>query len=75
MRADGVLTGRSEVLALELRLYPDDRFRFYDPVSGQDLPSLEESEAAREALETRLQRLERRLHRAGQESDDLEDGR
>ena len=93
---DGVLTGRSEVLALELRLYPDDRFRFHDPVSGQDLPSLEEaergrdaevqarqavesrlqeSEAAREALETRLRQLERRLQRAGQEPDDLEDGR
>ena len=96
VRNDGVLTGRSEVLALELRLYPDDRFRFHDPVSGQDLPSLEEaergrnaeaqarqtaesrlqeSEAAREALETRLRQLERRLQRAGQEPDDLEDGR
>ena len=96
VRDDGVLTGRSEVLALELRLYPDDRFRFHDPVSGQDLPSLEEAErgrdaevqarqavesrlqeaeAAREALETRLRQLERRLQRAGQEPDDLEDGR
>ena len=82
VRGDGALTGHSEVLALELRLYPDDRFRFHDPVTGQDLLSLEEaegrlqeSEAAREALETRLRQLERRLHRDGQEHDDLEDGR
>ena len=96
VRGDGALTGRSEVLDLELRLYPDDRFRFHDPATGQDLPSLEEaergrdaeiqarqaaegrlqeSEAAREALETRLRQLERRLHRDGQEHDDLEDGR
>ena len=75
VRGDGALTGRSEVLALELRLYPDDRFRFHDPASGQDLPSLEESEAAREALETRLRQLERRLHREEQGHDDLEDGR
>ena len=49
VRDDGVLTGRSEVLALELRLYPDDRFRFHDPVSGQDLLSLEEAERGRDA--------------------------
>ena len=96
VRGDGALTGRSEVLALELRLYPDDRFRFHDPVTGQDLPSLEEaargrdaeaqarqaaesrlqeSEAAREALQTRLRQLERRLYREGQAHDDLGDGR
>ena len=72
-RDDDALTGHSEVLALELRLYPDDRFRFHDPASGQDLLSLEEAEAARKALETRLRQLERRLRRGGQGRDDLED--
>ena len=36
---------------------------------------LQESEAARKALETRVQQLERRLRRAGQDPDDLEHGR
>ena len=73
----GVLTGLSEVLGLELRLYPDDRFRFHDPVSGQDLRSLdeeaqarEEAEAARQALEARLQDLQRRLDARAQAADD-----
>ena len=68
VRDDGALTGRSEVLALELRLYPDDRFRFHDPASGQDLLSLEEAERgrdaevqARQAAEDRLQRAQDRL--------------
>ena len=56
--ADGALTGRSEMLALELRLYPDDRFRFYDPVSGRDLPSLDEEAQAREEAEGRLRESE-----------------
>ena len=63
-RTDGVLTGYSEALALALRLYPDDRFRFHDPASGRDLPSLDEaedrlqeSEAARKALEAELRAL------------------
>ena len=75
VRDDGALTGRSEVLALELRLYPDDRFRFHNPASGQDLLSLQEAEAAREALETQLRQLERRLQRAGEGHDDLGAGR
>ncbi len=75
VRDDGALTGRSEVLALELRLYPDDRFRFHNPASGQDLLSLQEAEAAREALETQLRQLERRLQRAGEGHADLGTGR
>ena len=73
----GVLSGLSEVLGLELRLYPDDRFRFHDPLSGQDLRSLdeeaqarEEAEAARQALEARLQDLQRRLDARAQAADD-----
>ena len=58
----GVLTGLSEVLGLELRLYPDDRFRFHDPLSGQDLRSLDEAEA-------RLQDLQRRLDDHAQATD------
>ena len=72
----GVLSGLSEVLGLELRLYPDDRFRFHDPLSGQDLRSLdeevqarEEAEAARQALEVRLRDLQRRLDDRAQAAD------
>ena len=65
VRDVGVLTGHSEVLALDLRLYPDDRFRFHDPLIEQDLFSLEEAERrrdaeaqARQATESRLQESE-----------------
>ena len=77
VREHGVLTGLSEVLGLELRLYPDDRFRFHDPLSGQDLRSLdeevqarEEAEAARQALEAQLRDLQRRLDDRAQAADD-----
>ena len=60
-RSDGALTGYSEVLALELRLYPDDRFRFYEPASGRDLLSLDEEAQAREETEARLRRTQDRL--------------
>ena len=87
--ADGALTGRSEVLGLELRLYSDDRFRFHDPASGQDLLSLDEEaqarkeaegrlreeQAARQALEAEMRDLRRRLHRTEQEPGDLGHGR
>lgn len=68
VRDDDTLAGRSEVLGLELRLYPDGRFRFHDPATGQDLLSLEEAEhgrdaeaQARHAAEGRLQRAQERL--------------
>ena len=60
-RTGGVLTGYSEALTLELRLYPDDRFRFHDPASGRDLPSLDEAAQAREEAEGRLRRAQDRL--------------
>ena len=90
------------MLTLELRLYPDARFRFHDPTEGRDLLSLDEatqareevearlgqtegrrrtedrlqeSEAARQALEAELRTLRRRLHGRGQEPDDLGPGR
>ena len=65
----GVLTGLSEVLGLELRLYPDDRFRFHDPLSGQDLRSLDEAETACQALEAQVQDLQRRLGDRSQTAD------
>ena len=60
-RTGGVLTGYSEALTLELRLYPDDRFRFYDPASGRDLPSLDEAAQAQEEAEDRLRQAQNRL--------------
>ena len=60
-RVGGVLAGRSEVLSLEVRLYPGDRFRYHDPVAGQDLLSLDETEEARQAAEMARERAEDRL--------------
>ena len=57
-RTGSVLTGYSKALTLELRLYEDDRFRFHDPASGRDLPSLDEEAQAREEAEDRLQESE-----------------
>ena len=43
--ADGTLTLRSEVLGLELRLQvAEERLRFHDPQTGQDLPDLAETD-------------------------------
>ena len=44
---DNILSLRSEVLGLDLKLYPDRGFRFYDPVSNQVLLSYAEAERAR----------------------------
>ena len=63
-RAGGVLVGRSEALALEVRLYPGDRFRYHNPVTGQDLLSLDETEEARQAAEAAREEAEDRLQRA-----------
>ena len=60
-RTDGTLVARSDVLGLELRLYPDDRFRFHDPASGQDLLSLDEAEERLEQTEGRLLQTQNRL--------------
>lgn len=63
-RGDGILAGRSEVLSLEVRLYPGDRFRYHDPVAGQDLLSLDETEEARQAAEAARENVETRLEEA-----------
>ncbi|MEE3719930.1 Uma2 family endonuclease [Tumidithrix elongata RA019] len=44
---DGTLSLHSEVLGLELHMYPDLSFRFYDPISNQVLRSYAEAEHAR----------------------------
>jgi hypothetical protein len=44
---DGVLSLHSETLGLDLHLYPDRRFRFYDPKSNQMLRSHQEAERER----------------------------
>ena len=52
----------SEVLGLELRDEREARMvRLRDPVTGQNLPTYEESEAARQAAEARAVELEARL--------------
>ena len=61
----GLLTGRSEVLGLELRLTPGapvrDVLRFYDPVRGESLRSLREEAQARAEAEARLRQTQVRL--------------
>ncbi len=62
--ADGTLALRSEVLGLELRAQvAEERLRFHDPQTGEDLPDLAETDdqllqeaAARQAAESRLRR-------------------
>jgi Uma2 family endonuclease len=44
---DNTLSLHSEVLGLDLRLFPDNSFRFYDPISKQILRSHAEAEHAR----------------------------
>lgn len=69
------LVGSSDVLGLELRVYPDGRFRFHDPASRQDLRSLREEQAARQALEAEMQDLRRRLRHAEEERTEPGHGR
>jgi hypothetical protein len=45
--SDDILSLHSEVLGLDLHLYPDRGFRFYDPLSDQVLLSYAEAERAR----------------------------
>ena len=52
---DGIQVLRSEALGLDLRV-EEDRLRFRDPATGEDLPTLRESEAARQESEARLTR-------------------
>ena len=74
VRGDDTRVGRSEVLGLELRLYPDDRFRYHDPASSRDLLNLQEEQAARQELEARMRDLRRRLGRGEGEREDPEHG-
>ena len=60
--ADGTLALASAVLGLELRL-TERGLRFYDPQTGQELPNLAETDAARQAAEARVAELEALLRR------------
>jgi hypothetical protein len=53
--ADGTLALHSEVLGLDLHLYPNLNFRFFDPISNQMLRSYAEAEHDRSIAE--LERL------------------
>ena len=48
---DGTLTLHSEVLGLDLHLYPNLNFRFFDPISNQMLRSYAEAEHDRSIAE------------------------
>lgn len=56
MLANNVLSLHSKVLGLDLRLYPNKRFRFFDPKSNQILRSYEEAEQDRLQAEALLQK-------------------
>ena len=67
---DGVIRGRSELLGLDL-CWDNGALRYYDPVAGEYLRSLRESEVdrmaerlARQAAEERIRQLEEQLRRA-----------
>ena len=59
---DGTLSLHSEVLGLDLHLYPSLNFRFFDPISNQMLRSYAEAEHDREIAE--LERSQAELERA-----------
>ena len=59
--ADGTLSLHSEVLGLDLHLYPSLNFRFFDPISNQMLRSYAEAEHDREIAE--LERSQAELER------------
>ncbi len=63
-REEGMITVSSEVLGLDLRIFPEGQLRFFDPQRGEYLRSPEESE--RERLQER-QRAEQERQRAEQE--------
>jgi len=80
-----VLSLHSEVLGLDLHLYPDQGFRFYDPISQQILRTYSELEQARfqaelersfaqearRKAEEKAQRLAEKLRELGINPDDL----
>jgi Uma2 family endonuclease len=59
---DGTLSLHSEVLGLDLHLYPNLTFRFFDPISNQMLRSYAEAEHDREIAE--LERSQAELERS-----------
>ena len=68
---DGALSLHSEVLGLDLRLYSDKRFRFFDPKSNQILRSYAEAEQDRLQAEAKAKRLADRLKVLGINPDEI----
>ena len=68
---DGILSLHSEVLGLDLHLYPDKRFRFFDPKSNQILRSYAEAEQDRLQAEAKAKRLADRLKVLGINPDEI----
>ncbi len=68
---DGALSLYSEVLGLDLRLYLDKRFRFFDPKSNQILRSYAEAEQDRLHAEAKAKRLADRLKVLGIDPDEI----
>ncbi len=54
---DGTLSFPSQVLGLEMRLSPDGRLRFFNPVTGEYLRTLKEAEERAKRLADRLRSL------------------
>ena len=68
---DGSLTGRSEVLGLDLAVV-DGRLRLHDPATGRDLPASEEIEERALTLAQRNQELEQHNQELEQRNQELE---
>ncbi len=68
---DGALSLYSEILDLDLRLYSDKRFRFFDPKSNQILRSYAEAEQDRLQAEAKAKRLADRLKVLGINPDEI----
>ena len=71
---EGILRGRSEVLALDICARPGLELRLYDPESGQWLRTHRESEEALQAAEAGKQAAEEEVRRLREQLRDLQSG-
>ncbi|MCE2459126.1 MAG: Uma2 family endonuclease [Dehalococcoidia bacterium] len=70
--AGGILQGRSDVLALDLRWH-DGRLEWYAPGTGRHIATFDDERAARIQAETRVERAEARADTAEARSRQLEE--
>ncbi len=68
---EGILSFSSQVLGLELRLFPDGRLRFFNPQTGEYLRNLTESERARQRERQRADQAESEADRQRQRANRL----